>query len=651
MKTHQSFFSLPLGAIKAESYLKEQMLLGKDGIAGHLPELEPGMIADPWVNKTFVKAWAGGDQSGWGAEISGNYWSAYIKYAYVLDDEEMKQKATDWVNAVLKKQKDDGYLGTYYEDDAKIYEDYNAWGTNCGMKALLAYYGVSKRKDVLEAVHRCMLWFCDKWKGDNKTVYGGPTIMESMMETYRLTGDKRLVDFINDYLEYHANNDLYLNSYKSLLNIDNVYNTNHGAGQGIQLDAIASAYIATGREECLKGVEKRINVLRKKCNQLSGSITCTSEYLSPIGGNMETEYCAYRFFAFLYTHMLEITGDVKYGEYLEEMFYNGAQGARGKDEKTICYFNSPNQILATENSSPAFSDTQVYAPCYPTSCCPVNAVGTVPEFVMTAFMTDKEDNLYATTYCPCNLDYNGIKIKENTLYPFRNNILFEINCNKKFSFNLKIPKWAKSFKIKLNGERIKVKVKNGYACINRAWIDGDKIEINFDTEVKVIKVDDTDGSARYPLAVKYGALLYAYHIPECWYETPGRPMTPLPDGWHWYNVLPKYDEVKAKDPHEEWGVRRDNYAWNIAFDEKLSAKDFTVEEIEPNGYAWKNPYIKLHTHGYHTPYRFSPYQVRNVEQFEEYQFVTHKKDVTLEPYGCTNLRITYFPKANLKNRK
>jgi DUF1680 family protein len=117
----------PLGAIKAAGFLKDQMLIGKDGMSGHLHELEPEMIADPYVKKSYVKAWSKEVQDGWGAEISGNYWTGYIEHAFTLGDADMIRTATDWVEKMMKNQKADGYLGTYFEEDAEIYQDYNAW--------------------------------------------------------------------------------------------------------------------------------------------------------------------------------------------------------------------------------------------------------------------------------------------------------------------------------------------------------------------------------------------------------------------------------------------------------------------------------------------------------------------------------------------
>lgn len=64
-------------------FLKDQLLLGKDGMAGNLYKLEPGIIVDPLKKRTVVDGWANEAQIGWGAEISGNYWTAYIQHAFL----------------------------------------------------------------------------------------------------------------------------------------------------------------------------------------------------------------------------------------------------------------------------------------------------------------------------------------------------------------------------------------------------------------------------------------------------------------------------------------------------------------------------------------------------------------------------------------
>ena len=264
MKIHQKFKMLPLGAVKAEGFLREQMLIGKDGMAGHLYELEPEMITSPYIDRKPVKAWGEGNQLGWGAEISGNYWSGYIQYAFVLNDPEMIKIATNWVDTMMKKQREDGYLGTYLEDGADIYDDYNALGTSCAMRGLLAFYEVTERQDVLDAVHRCMLWFCDNWAGDKKTAYAGQGIIETMILTYWYTGDMRLVEFSEDYLQYLCDHDIFKMSYKTMLENDYQYFSNHVVGVAHHLMHPALVYSANGREELLRASIRRLDQLREK---------------------------------------------------------------------------------------------------------------------------------------------------------------------------------------------------------------------------------------------------------------------------------------------------------------------------------------------------------------------------------------------------
>lgn len=651
MKKFQKFERFPLGTIYAEGFLKEQMLRGKDGMSGHLHELEPEMIADPYVNKRYVPAWGDGDQSGWGAEISGNYWAGYIQYAYTLNDADMIRVATEWVDSVLKNQRADGYLGTYYEEDANIYEDYNATGNACGMRALISFYEATGRRDVLDAVHRCMLWFCDKWSGDRKTVYASAVIIEPMIFTYYHTGDVRLVKFCEDLVEYVSRHDIFEWSCDAMLTKEYHYNAAHTAGYGILSRMPALLYTATGNEKYLKASVRALDMVYEKSVQVTGSPVSDNEYLSPVGAIAETEYCCYNYYDLTYSHMGCITGDTKYGDRMEEIFYNGAQGARKKDERAIAYFNSPNQVYATKKSSRNGAPTQAYAPCFPTSCCPVNSVSVVPDFVRGTILHDSEENIYLFAYGPCSLRYRDLEIKVNTYYPFRNHVEIEIDCQKEFAVNLRIPAFAKGYALSVNGEILDATENSGFVVVKRKWKKGDRVKIHFQAEIETVVLHDEDCSKKYPIAIRYGALVFAYHIPERWQPYDGIPMTKLPDGWSWYNVTPDFEEANVEDAHERIGLRREQISWNIAVDEDLSAKDFEIEEIDQNGYVWENPMIRLHTHAYKAPYMFPPYPAQTFEPYGEYQTVSKKTPLTLEPYGCTNLRITYFPKAKLEKKR
>lgn len=643
---HTKLHAFPLGSLTAKGFLKEQLIRNKNGMGGHLDNLEPGMIANPYINRTYVERWGDGDQAGWGAEISGNYWSGLIELAFSLNDEDLIKKVTHWVDTMLKKQQKDGYLGTYLLENDDIYDDYNAWGTSCGMRGLIAFYEATGRKDVIEAVHRCMLWFCDNWAGNKKTCYAGSFIIEPMVFCYYYTGDKRLIEFAEEYSDFLCTHDIFKISYKSYLNNKLQYNSDHTAGAGVHTRLPALLYTVTGKKDYLKASEKILDEIYCKATHLSGSPVSVTEYLAPVTSTAETEYCSYAFFNTTYYYMSYITGKSKYGDRIEEMFYNGAQGARKKDERAIAYLNAPNQIYATETSSSACGDMQVYAPCYPVSCCPVNSVALLGNFVRSMMLRDNNDNIYINVYGPCSLKYKNIEIEEITEYPFRNTVRFEIKKENSFALFLRIPNWCKEYYIEKNGQKIiSDKNKNGFVKVKQDWNTGDVLTIKFKEETEIIRVNDD--LKKHPIAIKRGALLYSFHIQEIWNEIPGTPVTPLPKGWKWYNVEPFFEESDYRDYHEKLGMRREMINWNIALDKNISADEIQIEFINTDGYVWEEPKIKLHLSAWKAPYLCAPYPTRTFEPFGSKQTVSEKINITLVPYGCTNLRITYFPIADL----
>lgn len=640
---------LRLGSIRPEGFLKEQLQRNKDGLGGHLDELEPGMIRDPFISRSYVKAWVDGNQEGWGAEISGNYHTGLMGLAYTLGDDELIAKASLWAERLLSKRREDGYLGTYGEQGANIYDDYNAWGTACGMRALLLYYEATGKEEAFDAVYRCMLWFCDKWRGERKTLYAGIYITEVMVRCYMKTKDERLIDFCREYYDFLDKKAIFFNSISKYLSGKMPYNSHHTAGLCSQVQLPALLYMATGEQRYLEASRKVVSTLRARCMQLTGGAVCNTEYLAPPGAVNETEYCAFTFLNAAYSALAMVTGEAFWGDCMEEIFYNGAQGARKKDERAIAYMSAPNQIYATERSSPIFSDMQVYAPCYPTSCCPVNSVLILPDFVRSMAFAGVHGakELFLTLYGPCSIDTDWIKLDESTAYPFGGTVRFKVREADGVSLRFKLPRWQCGWSLTLGGKTVDATVNDGFIVPSVTFNTGDEITLTFQRQVEIIKVDDTDGASKYPIAFKYGALLFSLPINENWIKIQGRPMTPLPEEWSWYDVEPLITDDPSIDSHDVLGYRKEIISWNVSVDEKLTADKIGVVEQEIAGYPWENPPIKLTLPAFKSPDAFPPYLSKNVEPYCAKQPVTHPVQCELVPYGCTNLRISYFPRADV----
>ena len=648
VKTYHKLKVLPLGSIQPKGWVREQLQRNRDGMGGHMDELEHDMLWGPYTEFHGPSCWKEDLAAGWGAEISGNFWYGEILLAFSLQDEKLMKKCENWVNTVLKNQRADGYMGAYTEKDNQ-WEDFNAWGTNVGMKAMLAYYDATGRKDVLEAVHKCMLWFCENWAGSNKTRYAGAVLLESMELCYQRVGDERILKFMNDYIDFLERNDVHRISRSAMLSPRLDYTSMHAAGYANILWSYTAAYKAGGDKLNLQAAENGFKKLKEKALHRTGGISCYAEYLAPTGSAVETEYCSFSYLTAAMLQLTEATGNPMYVDELERIVFNGAQGARKKDERAIAYLTSPNQIFATVTSSYATHYMHIYTPCYPTACCPTTSMWVMPNYLRTMALQG-EDGIYLSAYGPAEIRCGAFTLQEDTRYPFRDTVQFTF-CSEGHvdtALHFRVPKWCKGMELIVNGEAVLVTAKAGeYQTVWRTWKNGDTVTLRLPMAVETFKVDDADCAGKFPMAFEYGPLLFSLHIPERWREVPGIPNTPLPEDWHWYKVIPPNTNDERADPNEREGFRKFNTCYNVAVDENIDPNSIRVELCEEDGYVWETPQIKLHVPGYKALLSYPPYLKKTIDPYFAPMPVHGELELELVPHGCTNLRITYFPRAKL----
>jgi hypothetical protein len=216
---------------------------------------------------------------------------------------------------------------------------------------------------------------------------------------------------------------------------------------------------------------------------------------------------------------------------------------------------------------------------------------------------------------------------------------------------MRIPTWAEGYTVTLNGDKKETREEAGFACLSHSFCAGDMVDIRFETKVRLLSVNDDCYARKHPLAVRYGPLLYSYHIPEDWQIYTPRFPTKAATAGEKYMVWATFDPASGADAYEQRGRKRDKIGWNVALDEGMTHEDFVIEEREAAGYVWEDPPVRLHTRAYKAIYHCPPYPYKTFEPYGEYLHVTHELPITLVPYGCTNLRVTYFPKADISTLK
>ena len=93
-----------------------------------------------------------------------------------------------------------------------------------------------------------------------------------------------------------------------------------------------------------------------------------------------------------------------------------------------------------------------------------------------------DDTLFVNLYIPSELDWaeRGVRISQQTGYPFDERIALTIDAagrNRRFALALRIPGWAQSHALAINGETVMPEVVDGYAVIEREWSAQDTVEL------------------------------------------------------------------------------------------------------------------------------------------------------------------------------
>lgn len=644
---------LPLGSVTARGWLRQQLLRNKEGMGGHLDELEPEMIGKPFIDRNHQSPVS----PGWSGEISGTYWTGLVQLAFTLDDPELKEKARRWVEGTLALQEEDGYLGSYRPTENRL-EDYAAWSANWCYRALLSWAQATGDERTLEAVHRGLLWFVEHWEGEQKTPYAGPTIIESMIDVWRQTGDERLARWSAEYLDWLDQNDSFCHGRRSLLREELNFNDDHVVAFGENMKHPALLWLYTGNPKDLAAAENGIQQAMSKCWLPNGAPSTNGEHFSPPSSNHETEYCNFATWQNSFLRMLAITGQARYGDWVEKMFFNAAQGARKKDERAIVYNSMPNQLKATITSD-AFNwaDYGCYAPNFNVACCPAQSIRLIPEYIRSMVLRDREGNFAFPIYGPCQMKCTEgdreITIEEETNYPFDGRITLTVHAGENWSGSLRvrIPRWADSFTITrtIGGQSRAAAVstgtnteastgtstETGWLTLPGPWGEAEQLEIVFTDTPRVVESKDVYFPNEPLRVIEYGPLLFSLAQTAEWNPIPGNPLTPLPEGWTWWNVTCQptlYSLVKEALAPEAITVNKkelsgDNYPW------ENPPITLTVPMIRTQLHAWpfEQPAVHVTPLPYGNPVR--PDEGAEVETVE------------LVPYGATNLRLTCFPIA------
>lgn len=219
--------------------------------------------------------------------------------------------------------------------------------------------------------------------------------------------------------------------------------------------------------------------------------------------------------------------NVKYFDVIERTLYNGLVSGLSLDGTHFFYPNAleSDGVFKFNRGS---CTRQSWFDC---SCCPTNLIRFIPSIPGLIYSKSKKEiyaNLYASS--EANIDLNGsrVLVLQQTSYPWNGRIRFTVlpETDLEFTMKFRIPGWARNEvlpsnlyeyvntiegkpTIAVNGEQLAGTIQDGYFVIHRKWKKGDKVELNFPMEVRMVKAIEKVKEDKGKLALEYGPIVYA----------------------------------------------------------------------------------------------------------------------------------------------
>ncbi len=452
----------------------------------------------------------------WEGEHVGKWLHAATLAWVNTGDPALRTKLDEAVIELAKCQLEDGYLGTYSLDGKPWprWTEWDVWAHKYNIIGLVTYMRYTGNLAPLPTCRKMADLLCNTFgdepgksdiiKAGNHVGMAPGSVLEPMILLYRLTGEPRYLDFSKYVLRaWEQPNGPHIVS--RLLDHQGVNKVGNGKAYEMLscLNGILEYYRTTGDPKLLEACRNAWQDIADKRLYLTGAASYGELFRADFdlpNVNHVGETCVTTTWVQFNAQLLRLTGEAKFAEQLEKVVLNQLFGAQKPDGSAWGYY------VQMEGKKP-------YSASLTGHCCLSSGprgVALIPTFASSVDADGVVVNLYDAGTAKLKLrDGKSVVMTTETIYPSDGKIVITIDpeSNAAFAFKARIPAWCRESTMKVNGQPIEAKRgDDGYAAIKRTWAKGDKVELNFKLEPRVIIGDHLNAGK---IAVMFGPLVLA----------------------------------------------------------------------------------------------------------------------------------------------
>ena len=437
-------------------------------------------------------------------------------------DPVLEKKADEWIDKFAAAQQPDGYINTFYTLTGldKRWTNMDKHEMYCAghmIEAGVAYYQATGKRKLLDVCIRMTDHMMSQFgPGKRHWVPGHEEIELALVKLYQTTQEQKYLDFAYWLLEERGHGHGTMGDegkwdpvyYQDIVPVRRLTDISGHAVRCMYLYC-GMADVAALKNDTgyIAAIDRLWDDVVHRNMYITGGIGSsrdnegfTEDYDLP---NLDAycETCASVGMVLWNQRMNQLTGDSKYIDILERSLYNGALAGISLGGDRFFYVN-PLESKGDHHR-------QEWYGC---ACCPSQLSRFLPSIGNYIYASSDDAlwvNLYIGNTGQIRIGETDILLTQETDYPWDGSVKLTISTSQPLEkeIRLRIPNWCKTYDLSINGKRINVSEKKGYAVI-KDWKSQDVIALDMDMPVEIVAADPHVKENFGKRAIQRGPLVY-----------------------------------------------------------------------------------------------------------------------------------------------